>query len=484
MAELKLTELGTKTSKTTIDAGPWPTLSLSAPVRQLTPSQTWKKAAQTYGTLGGELEAELIHDLKSGVRCFFFTRSHVTESHWNIIEKTLSGSSSANELEVFLLGPREGAAVNTSLKLYQEPTLLTARAVHDEGGNTVQELALLTLKLIESLGKTTEHGVGVFVDSQFFKNIAKLRALRLLGMKVLQEAQVKADLRIIALTSLREWTLYERYSNMLRNDAAVASSYIGGADSVQSTGYHYLHDVMGLPAGDHRERSLRMARNTSHILALESMLGVVHDAASGSYHLEGLTEKFAAEAWALMQALLPLTTDQREQKLREEVSIVREKRLQAVNTRKHVLAGMNDYPDAKESLGARPAKPSPCFRIAQGFEELRLSMEALPTRPEVFIGIHGDYASLNARLNFVKNHFQLLGLTVHEVFDLSVLSQHQGITVLCAADEDYGAFDKVPFRSEDRYIAGKVPREGFTNLFMGQNVEELLRKLVGKWGKK
>lgn len=482
-AELKLPDVGSKTLKKSVDGGVWPTLSLSCEQSvQLSVKETWKRSAQTYVTMTNTVEADIRQDISHGVRTFFFFKEYLSQESWKRISIALSDSGKVKELEVYLLGNKSFATGAVPFNTIDEAELFSGRKSHDEGGTIVQELALMTCELIERLESAGEVvSLGVFTDSQFFRNIAKLRAARLLALKVLQESKSKKEVSLLALSSYREWTLYERYSNMLRNDAAVASALIGGADHVQSSGYNVLFEFGGSFPGEHHERSLRMARNSSHILALESMLGVVQDAAFGSFHLEGLTHHFAQEAWKEMQTLIGLDPTERERRVQEEAGKVRETRLKELRTRKHVLAGINDFPDSKERLFIQTLPSFGFFRLAEGFESLRVKMENAKNRPSVYVGVFGDYAALNARLNFVKNYFQLLGLEVQEVLTADELAAKEGIAVLCAQDDDYPKFSELKLKAQDKFIAGKIEIPGHINLYAGQDVLSVLEGIVKRW---
>lgn len=489
-AELKLTEVGNKATKKLITGALWPTLSLEAPTAVHLGAQiSWKKASNTYVHLGEqEIKTVLTEDLAQGVRNFFFQGEDLTDYKWKEIENTLKQFSSPGELEVFVLGSERSSS---AFKVISH--LISGQKAHDQGGHSIQELALLATNLIKNLNQEKEVFLGVYIDSQFFHNIAKIRAAKLLAHKILEESGKKMKFNIVGLTSFREWTLFERYSNMLRNETAVASAYIGGADFVQSSGYNAILELetSGAAEMEHVERSRRMARNTSHVLALESMLGVVEDAAFGSYHLESLTNSLAFEAWELMQTMIGMNESELNAYLDKETSLVREKRLEMVKTRKHVMSGMNDFPDVKEHLKLKLKKPT-VFRVARIFEDLRLSMENVKHKPSVYVALFGEYGALNARLNFVKNYFELLGLTVHESghsemelanFKKTLSERKEEIVVLCALDEQYPTIAEAvgSIKTEHKYIAGKFEMAGFKNLFAGQNVYEVLQNLASRY---
>ncbi len=478
LAELKLPEVGSKGIKKLISGQSWPTLSLSSAHSVQLTSSSWKKASTTYVSVSLDLLAE---DLANGVRNFFFHSEGLVDGVWEQVEKLLKNSSHPKELDVFILGG--GDYKSESINVITD--FISGDEFHREGGHSVHELALASKKLAQAASSVKDVVyLGVYVDSHFFHNIAKIRAAKLLGQKILEEAGKQCELKVIALTSYMGWTLYERYSNMLRNETAVASAYIGGADHVQSSGYNTLLELESSDAVEsrHQERSLRMARNTSHILALESLLGVVEDASFGSFHLENLTQHLCEESWKLMQELL------QGKNLADDISTVKDRRLEMMKTRKTVLSGINDYPDVKEKLGLKLKAPS-FFRVARIFEELRLKMENLPVRPQVYVALYGDYAALNARLNFAKNYFELLGLEVRErgnslldieQFKKDLSSRQEDIIVLCAADDSYPLLSDLGnlVKTEHKYIAGKFEMASFTNLFAGQNIYEVLKNLV------
>lgn len=464
LAELKISEVGNKATKKMLSGLSWPTLSLTANKEVQLPSTEWKKASTTYAHFNeNEIAPELEEDYKSGVRNFFFHEEALSQSKWKMIEETLAGKT---DVEVFVLG---GNYQSQKIKVISH--FISGKDVHDQGAHSIQELAVLAKNLIANLNQDKFY-LGVYVDSQFFHNIAKIRAAKLIAHKIFAEAGIKKEFKIVALASYTGWTIFERYSNMLRNETAVASAYIGGADFIQSAGYNTVLEIESDSKIDveHVERSRRMARNTSHVLGLESMLGVVEDAAFGSFHLESLTQTLCEESWKLMQSLLTGTD------MTPEVTKVREVRLQNVKTRKTVMSGMNDYPDVKEHLKLTLKAPKQ-FRVARVFEDLRLKMESLK-KPEVAILLHGEYGALNARLNYVKNYFELLGLTVHERMNASEIKED--IVVLCSLDDGYESFNP-EIKAGLKYIAGKVEKAGYKNLFAGQNVYEVLEEIVSKY---
>jgi hypothetical protein len=211
------------------------------------------------------------------------------------------------------------------------------------------------------------------------------------------------------------------------------------------------------------------------------MLGIVEDAAYGSYHLENLSLTYAEEAWKFMQKILPMGPEERNQFISDEVNKVHHERISFLKTRKKIISGINDFPDAKEKLTIS-LKTSPWKRSSRIFEDLRLKVENNPHKKDVKILISGQLSELNSRISFIRNYFELLGLVVTETTNLTDFSS-QEIIVLCAKDDEYK--DLVPQIDSSKafasYIAGKVNFPGFRSLYMGQDVFEELSQLVEKF---
>ena len=486
--ELKLEDLGHKHLKKHFDLGNWITLSLDSQTEVSLPSNPWKKASQTYIKPYPGLTNFIQEDLNSGVRVFFFHKEFFSSSDLEKAFQVLAAHKDHSEILCILLGNQSLEFKTSGLQVVDENNVAIGRSAHDLGANTIHELGLmgycLTLKLDKGFSKFYQ---AVFTDSRFFNNIAKIRAAKLIAQKILQTAGETAPLEIIALNSYREWTLFERYSNMLRNSAEVASSLIAGADIVQTSGYQSLIDFEGETVEEeHLERSLRMARNTSHILGMESMLGLVDDAAYGSFHLENLTHEYAQKGWEFMQELMKAGSVK--EKIQEVAKATTEIREKNIHSRKLVLAGLNDFADAKEKVAIKNTKTY-FYRTTRSFEELRLKVQNMANAPKVFIGVFGDYAVLNPRLNFAKNYFEVLGLEVHdsekgfsdfEEFKTLMSQRKEEIIVYVATDADAEKLRGMK-HAPLTFVAGKVEVDNCQNIFAGQDVYDVLSSLVGKW---
>jgi methylmalonyl-CoA mutase len=144
----------------------------------------------------------------------------------------------------------------------------------------------------------------VLIGENYFIEIGKLRALRLLWIQLLN--YYGADPEVI-LTPIRAKTggvkvnLKDPYENLIRSTTEGMSSILGGCD--------YL-TILPFDKGvkETNEFSSRISRNISLILKDESYFNQVIDPCAGSYYIENLTNEIA------LQSLHVLKNTQRNQK--------------------------------------------------------------------------------------------------------------------------------------------------------------------------
>lgn len=185
------------------------------------------------------------------------------------------------------------------------------------------------------------------VGSDFFMELAKVRALRVLWAQVLAAAgigEVAAEARVHARTSRRTQTVFDAHVNMLRVTTQAMSAVLGGVDSLHVSPFD---EVDSLPD----EFGRRIARNVQLLLAHECHFGQVQDPAGGSWYVEKLTDELARSAWNIFQeietagGIVEALDSGLVQKL---VARVAEQRTRRLGTRRDVLVGTNQFPDPDE----------------------------------------------------------------------------------------------------------------------------------------
>lgn len=138
----------------------------------------------------------------------------------------------------------------------------------------------------------------VAAGSNYFFEIAKLRALRMLFYTLCKEYKVTANTRchIIARPSKRNKTIYDYNTNMLRTTTECMSLILGSANTIINRPYDDLYHKTN-------EFAQRISRNQLIILKEESYFDAVSNPADGSYYIESLTTELAEKALKLFKEI-------------------------------------------------------------------------------------------------------------------------------------------------------------------------------------
>lgn len=140
--------------------------------------------------------------------------------------------------------------------------------------------------------------IEVSIGSNYFLEMAKIRAVKLLWLHLLKAWGVTASLPKIAAKFSPQTYTEELYSNMIRASTMAMSAVLGGADRLTVLPYDSdRSDLASYPAAFGR----RIARNVQHLLKMESHLDESLDPVAGSLYLENLTNQLAQNAWQKFQ---------------------------------------------------------------------------------------------------------------------------------------------------------------------------------------
>ena len=177
--------------------------------------------------------------------------------------------------------------------------------MQEAGATCVQELAFTLADGIEYVQAAIDSGLEVdkfaprlsfffAIGMNFFMEIAKLRAARLLWAELMQERFAPKDpkslmLRTHCQTSGVSLTSLDPYNNIMRTTVEAMAAALGGTQSLHTNSFD---EALGLPT----EFSSRIARNTQLVLQEETGITNVVDPLAGSYYVESLTASLVAEA--------------------------------------------------------------------------------------------------------------------------------------------------------------------------------------------
>ncbi len=299
--------------------------------------------------------------------------------------------------------------------------------------------------------------VKLALGSNFFMEIAKIRAFRLLWAEMIKAFGGNTESQKIWIhgkTAGFNKTTYDPYVNMLRTTTESFSAVIGGVDSLETDPF----DAM-VKADNAFAR--RIARNQQLILAEESHFAKVVDPAGGCYYIESLTAQIAESAWNFMQELETaggMIRALKAGKIHDMIAPVAQARIDAVHKRKDVVVGVNMYANQSDEAlnlinsfapdyAGKPVSLEkgalPRRRAVMHVEELRARVSA--QAPKIMLLNMGTVADYKARADFSSGFFQMAGFqvlseqgfsTVEEAVNAALESQAKAFCI-CSTDAKY-----------------------------------------------
>ena len=346
------------------------------------------------------------------------------------------------------------------------------------GSTIVQELALSLSAAHEYLVRLTEAGLTIdqaarnikfnfAVSSNYFMEIAKFRAARMLWANIVSEynpaRECSCKMRAHAVTSLYNATVYDPYVNMLRGTTEAMSAAIGGASSIEVLPFDAAYEAP-------TDFSSRIARNVQLLLKEESRFNQVADIPGGSYYIEELTQSIADCAWELFKDIESkggYVASFEAGDIQKLIAETAAKRDLNIATRREILLGTNQYPNFTETadpaVTEQTVTPGSCccccgkesdyeplrpYRAGMAFEAMRLKTDRSGREPKAFMLTLGNLAFARARAQFSSNFFACAGIRpVDNILFASVdegvaaaLASKAEIVVICSSDDEYATF--------------------------------------------
>ena len=325
---------------------------------------------------------------------------------------------------------------------------------------------------VEKAAKAMKFNFGI--SSNYFMEIAKFRAARMLWATIVKQYEPKCDcackMAVHAETSTFNMTLFDAHVNMLRTQTEAMSAAIAGVDSITVCPFDKTYETPD-------EFAERIARNQQLLLKEECHLDKTVDPAAGSYYIETLTASIAKQAWELFLAVENaggFLAEAKAGNIQRAVNKSGDARREAVSKRREILLGTNQYPNFTETAGTkRPVAKTCCCgghseceaqyekldqsRQASAFEALRLETEESGRRPKAFMLTIGNLAMRQARAQFSCNFLACAGYevidnlgfaTVEEGVEAAMAAKAD-IVVFCSSDDEYAEYAVPAFKAVD-----------------------------------
>jgi methylmalonyl-CoA mutase len=219
------------------------------------------------------------------------------------------------------------------------------------GATMVQQLAYALAQANEYLNHDQQlfsNGLvfKVAIGSNYFFEIAKIRALRWLWKSLALDYGITENCHVVVVPTKRNKTLYDYNTNMLRTTTECMSGILGGADTICNAPYDAIY---------HKDNEFgdRIARNQLVLLKYESHFDHVNNASDGSYYIETITRQLAEKSMELFKSielgggfLQQLKNNTIQKKIKESAHIEQE----GFDKKEEILVGTNVYQDKNDRM--------------------------------------------------------------------------------------------------------------------------------------
>lgn len=192
------------------------------------------------------------------------------------------------------------------------PISISGYHIREAGSSAVQELAFTFANAIAYSEAAVKRGLAVDqfagqlsfffnVHSDFFEEIAKFRAARVIWAKIMKERFKAKDprscmLRFHSQTAGSTLTAQQPENNVVRVAIQALAAVLGGTQSLHTNS---LDEALALPT----ESSARIALRTQQVIAHETNVAQTVDPLGGSWFIENLTQELEARTWKYLEEI-------------------------------------------------------------------------------------------------------------------------------------------------------------------------------------
>ena len=291
----------------------------------------------------------------------------VTAEEQGVAQKKISGTIQNDILKEFMVRntfvypPKPSMRIVADIIAYASKKMpkfnsisISGYHMQEAGANQVQELAYTLGDGLEYVRAALNRGLKIddfaprlsfffSIGMNFFMEIAKLRAARVLWSEIISQFKPKNPmslaLRTHCQTSGVSLTEQDPYNNIVRTTIEAMAAVFGGTQSLHTNSFD---EALALPT----DFSSRIARNTQLILAEESGISKVVDPLGGSYFLENLTNSLITQSKKLLREVenvggMTKAVEKGIPKMRIEESAA--KHQARVDNNQQIIVGVNKY---------------------------------------------------------------------------------------------------------------------------------------------
>ncbi|MCA4776605.1 methylmalonyl-CoA mutase family protein [Empedobacter stercoris] len=187
-----------------------------------------------------------------------------------------------------------------ALENFEKVISIQGDIYQNAGANHVQQIAITlahAVEYLENFGADVADKIyfKFAVGSNYFFEVAKLRAFRFLWKMILEQYNKESEAFVFTSTSDRNKSKLDIYNNVIRSTVEASSAIFGSSDAVFVGAYDELNNESDF--------GLELAAKQQLLLQKESYLNQFADPAAGSFYIETLTNQMAENALELFKTI-------------------------------------------------------------------------------------------------------------------------------------------------------------------------------------
>lgn len=448
----------------------------------------------------------------SGFRKFEWTDEQLNELAQLLVEYPLYFKLSGDDQDVLrvfdFIAPEKQSQLQGVI-FSEEPVnapenvrtqLVDTIPIHHAGGTAVHELGVALSILSEQMVDVdfTESAKNTWirfaVDTQFFQEIAKLRAFRVLWQAFCSAyGDETPTIPVFTETSVRSYSKLDPYVNLLRAGNSTFAAVLGGTDA------HTVHPHDFLTESDLSSR--RIARNVQLVIKEEAHVSHVIDPSAGSYFIETLTKEYVEAAWNYFLEIENIGGYSEAIKsgwLTDDIQAKWIEREQNVATRKQSLIGTNIYANPQEAVRNVKTDDShieymTAKRLAIPFEKLRAKSKVTNLKSAIIL--MEPLKDIKAQVDFVSGFLAVGGIRVSvsgylqtaEQINQFLDTESLDYAILCGSKEVIASIVPALNTQTSIDLAGKYSKEQLAQwqqygikdtIYSGKHITSKLEKIL------
>lgn len=230
----------------------------------------------------------------------------------------------------------------------------------NSGANHAEQLALFlseSAEYVNLLGGKVLDKIMLknAVGSNFFFEIAKLRAARILWQNLCKVYDKESDLVIYSESSLRNKSVLDKYNNIIRSTFETAAAIFGNSDMVNVIPYDYLFK-------NNSENAHELSFKQQWVLREESFLNHYIDPMQGAYYVENIAKQLAEKAWELFknwESKGGFIACLEKEIIQKQIAESEQKEQKLFDDKEIKMIGVNHFPNQKDQVILEEIKKTP-----------------------------------------------------------------------------------------------------------------------------